>query len=155
MLPSAQWYWACSGSTLTDRSGRPFRYQTSARTGKTANSIAAIASMTASAGCQTTSTGFLTPARRAEPVTDAPPAPSDCSPERGEGDAADHNAPARSQTAPVAGAQSKLKTTHTEKPTRAALSPGTCGSDRPLQAARNTTNRTQPSAASPSTPCVP
>src|SRR3989442_5624886 len=120
MLPSAQWYWACSGSTLTDRSARPFRYQTSARTGKTANSIAASASITASAGCQTTSTGFLTPAR---------------SPERGEGDAADHNAPARSQNAPVAGAQSKLKATHTEKPTRAALSPETCGSDRPLQTA--------------------
>src|SRR5437868_14407107 len=108
MLPTAQWYWAWRGSILTDRSARPFRYQTSARTGKAANSIAAIASITASAGCQAMSTGFLTPPRRAEPVMDALPAPFDCSPERGEGDAADHNAPARSQNIPVAGAQPEL-----------------------------------------------
>src|SRR3989442_14556782 len=47
MLPSAQWYWACSGSTLTDRSARPFKYQTSARTGKTANRTAASTRTTA------------------------------------------------------------------------------------------------------------
>ena len=63
-------------------------------------------------------------------------------------------APVRSQNAPVAGDQSKLNATHTEKPTRAALSPATYGCDRLLHAVRNTTNKTQPNAASPSTPCV-
>src|SRR5207245_3517129 len=48
LKPRFQWYWACSGSTVTARSDLPCQLHASASTGITPNQIAANAMTTAS-----------------------------------------------------------------------------------------------------------
>src|SRR5207249_7082403 len=148
-VPSAQWYWACKGSTRIERAARPLRYQTSARTGKTAKKTAKITAARARATARAGRDGcpsLALPATRGGawrtgipsldatatrggawrtgiPSLDAPAmrggawrtgVPSlDATATRGGAWRTDQHVPARSQNAPVAGAQSKLKNTQT------------------------------------------
>src|ERR1700687_1999822 len=100
LAPRVQWYRDCSGSTLTARSDRPCQFQISASTGMAPNQTADPASASATSDRA---------ALRERIASETGIADDSVSAER----TPDHAVPASNQNAPVAGAQSKLKSTQT------------------------------------------